>query len=76
MSIPRGSDFRVADVVRIHAAERGDVVALRHGERTLTYAQLDERTSRLAQAMLAAGAGPGARVAYLDRTAPEAQAPP
>jgi len=70
--MPQGSDFRVADVVRVHAAERGDVVALRHGQRQLTYAELDERTSRLAQAMLAAGAGRGARVAYLDRTAPEA----
>jgi long-chain acyl-CoA synthetase len=72
VSMLRGNAFRVADVVRVHAAERGDVVALRHGERELTYAELDERTSRLAQAMLAAGAGPGARVAYLDRTAPEA----
>jgi acyl-CoA synthetase (AMP-forming)/AMP-acid ligase II len=72
MSMRRGSDFRVADVVRVHAAERGDVVGLRHGERELTYTALDERTNRLAQAMLAAGAGRGARVAYLDRTAPEA----
>src|SRR5206468_1972849 len=37
-----------------------------------TYAELDERTNRLARALLAAGAGPGARVAYLDRTAHEA----
>jgi acyl-CoA synthetase (AMP-forming)/AMP-acid ligase II len=72
MTVPRGDDFRVAEVIRIHAAERGDRVALRHEQRELTYAQLDERTSRLAQAMLASGAGPGARVAYLDRTAPEA----
>jgi long-chain acyl-CoA synthetase len=68
----RGTEFRVADVIRLHAAERGDHVALRHEQRELTYAELDERTSRLAQALLAAGAGPGARIAYLDRTAPEA----
>src|SRR5215213_4409812 len=72
MTVPLGDDFRVADVIRIHAAARGDHVALKHERRELTYAELDERTSRLAQAMLAAGAGPGARVAYLDRTAPEA----
>jgi RNA polymerase sigma factor (sigma-70 family) len=72
VNVPRGDDFRVADVVRIHSAERGDHVALRHEERMITYAELDERTSRLAQALLAAGAGRGARVAYLDRTAPEA----
>jgi long-chain acyl-CoA synthetase len=67
-----GSEFRAADVVREHAVGRGDVVALRHGERELTYAELDERSSRLAQALLAAGSGAGSRVAYLDRTAPEA----
>jgi long-chain acyl-CoA synthetase len=37
----------------------------------LTYAALDERSSRLAQALLAAGVRPGDRVAHLDRTAPE-----
>ena len=37
----------------------------------MTYAQLDERSNRLAQALLAAGAGPGSRVAHLDRSAPE-----
>ena len=47
------------------------MVALRHGERELTYAQLDQRSSRLAQALLAGGAGAGARVAYLGRSAPE-----
>jgi acyl-CoA synthetase (AMP-forming)/AMP-acid ligase II len=68
----RGTEFRVADVVREHAASRGDFVALRHGERELTYAELDERTNQLARALLATGARAGSRVAYLDRTAPEA----
>ncbi len=67
----RGDDLRVADVLREHAAARGDHVAIRHGERTLTYRELDERSSRLAHGLLAAGAGPGARIAYLDRTEPE-----
>jgi long-chain acyl-CoA synthetase len=69
--VRRGDELRVADVVREHAAERGDRVAIRHGERALTYADLDERSNRLAQALLAAGVGPGSRVAYLDRAAPE-----
>jgi long-chain acyl-CoA synthetase len=64
-------DVRVPDVVRRFARERPGAVALRHGARELTYAELDERSSRLAQALLAAGAGRGARVAYLGRTAPE-----
>jgi long-chain acyl-CoA synthetase len=69
--VRRGADLRTADVVREHAARRGDVVALRAGERALTYAELDERSNRLAQALQAADVGRGSRVAYLDRTAPE-----
>jgi long-chain acyl-CoA synthetase len=64
-------DVRVADVIRRHAARRPEAVALRHGERELTYRELDERSNRLAQALLARGAGAGTRVAYLDRSAPE-----
>jgi long-chain acyl-CoA synthetase len=64
-------DLRVADVVREHARGRPDVVAIRCGNRSLTYAELHERSSRLAQALLSAGVGAGDRVAHLDRTAPE-----
>ena len=64
-------ELRVADVVREHASTRGDVVALRCGSRTLTYSDLDERSNRLAQALLSAGVRAGDRVAHLDRTAPE-----
>ena len=53
------------------ARTRPDVVAIRHRERALTYRELDERSNRLAQVMLAAGVGPGSRVAHLDRSAPE-----
>jgi acyl-CoA synthetase (AMP-forming)/AMP-acid ligase II len=63
--------LRVADVVREHAMGRPDVVAIRCGERSLTYAELDDRSNRLAQALLSAGVGAGDRVAHLDRTAPE-----
>ncbi|NUR76768.1 MAG: long-chain-fatty-acid--CoA ligase [Thermoleophilia bacterium] len=66
-----GDELRVADVVRTHAASRGDHVAVRHGEAALTYAQLDERSNRLANAVLALGAPPGSRIAYLGRSAPE-----
>jgi long-chain acyl-CoA synthetase len=64
-------ELRVADVVRRHADERPDVVAIRCGERALTYAQLHARSNRLAQLLLATGVGAGDRVAHLDRTAPE-----
>ncbi len=66
-----GDELRVADVVREHAAARPNHIAVRHGERDVTYAELDERSSRLAQALLDAGVRAGSRVAYLDRTAPE-----
>ncbi|HEV2787125.1 MAG TPA: AMP-binding protein, partial [Solirubrobacteraceae bacterium] len=61
----------IADVIRLHAADRPEAPALRHGGRELTYGELDERSSRLAQALLAGGVGAGTRVAYLDRSAPE-----
>ena len=57
--------------MRAHAAKRPDTIAVRQDGRALTYAQLDERSSRLAQALAGAGAGAGSRVAYLDRSAPE-----
>ena len=66
-----GDELRVADVLRHQARERRGRVAIKHGSRSLTFAELDERSSRLAQALLAAGVGPGSRVAHLDRTAPE-----
>jgi long-chain acyl-CoA synthetase len=69
--VKAGAELRVADVVREHAAQRGDHVAVRHGDATLTYAQLDERSNRLANALLALGAREGSRVAYLGRSAPE-----
>ena len=47
------------------------MVALRCGARSLTYAELDDRSNRLAQALLSAGVRAGDRVAHLDRTAPE-----
>ena len=64
-------ELRVADVVRGMAASRADAVAIRHGDRAVTYAELDERSNRLAQVLLAAGAGAGSRIAHLDRSAPE-----
>jgi acyl-CoA synthetase (AMP-forming)/AMP-acid ligase II len=36
-------DVRVADVIRRHAAERPESVALRRDDRELTYGALDER---------------------------------
>ena len=67
----RGADLRVADVVREHATQRPETIAVKQGDRELTFAQLDERSNRLAQALRASGASAGSRIAYLDRSAPE-----
>ncbi|MGB0094783.1 MAG: AMP-binding protein [Solirubrobacteraceae bacterium] len=69
--IAANAGVRVADVIRRVAELHPGVVALRLGERELTYAQLDERSNRLAQALLASGLDQGARVAYLGRSALE-----
>ncbi|MFC6882407.1 MULTISPECIES: long-chain-fatty-acid--CoA ligase [Actinomadura] len=64
-------DYRVVSIVRDHARERGEAPAVTGDGRTVTYAELDARSSRAARALLAAGLGPGARVAYVGRNAPE-----
>jgi long-chain acyl-CoA synthetase len=69
--IAASAGVRVADVIRRAVQRRPRVVALRHDDRALTYAQLDERSNRLAQALLGSGIVRGARVAYLGRSAPE-----
>ncbi len=60
-----------ADAIRLWAAHSPDRAALRFHGRSLTYRQLDERSSRLAQALRAAGVAPGGRVAFLDKNSPE-----
>ncbi|MCU0261682.1 MAG: AMP-binding protein, partial [Ilumatobacteraceae bacterium] len=57
----------LADIVRVHAAERPEQVALILDERRLTWAELYERASRVAQALRAAGVGAQDRIAFLDK---------
>ncbi|MEZ5258443.1 MAG: AMP-binding protein [Ilumatobacteraceae bacterium] len=57
----------VADIVRVHGKDRADQVALVEGERRVTWAELYNRSCRMAQAMRTAGVGPGDRVAFLDK---------
>jgi long-chain acyl-CoA synthetase len=57
--------------LRHWAAERPDHPALRWAEGQLTYSELDEHSSQLAQALRATGVGRGDRVAFLDRNSPE-----
>jgi long-chain acyl-CoA synthetase len=61
----------LAEIIRVHAAERGDRPAMRCGDRTWTYAELRDESARVAQALLAEGVVPQERVAVLDKNAAE-----
>ena len=55
----------IGDLSRAHARRTPDKLALIHGERSLTFRQLDERSNQLAHALIAMGIKPGDRVALL-----------
>ncbi|KUH89050.1 long-chain-fatty-acid--CoA ligase [Mycobacterium sp. IS-1556] len=65
--MPHPDVATVADIARVYGAERPDAVALVAGDRTLTFADLDERSNRAAQAFRAAGVGFGDRVAFIEK---------
>ncbi|UYN93689.1 MAG: fatty acid--CoA ligase [Enhydrobacter sp.] len=58
----------LADIVRRHAAERPEATAIVYRGRRTSYAALDRAASRVAQALIAAGVKPQARVAHLDKS--------
>ena len=57
----------VADIVRVHAANTPDALTYVLGDRAVTFAELDERSNRVAQGLRAAGVEAGDRVAILDK---------
>ncbi len=66
----------LASLARTNARTHADLPAIsfrdRGGEdRTMTYAELDARSSRVAQALLGSGVRSGDRVAFLDKNTPE-----
>lgn len=61
----------LVDIIRGHGRERPDTAALIVGDRTITYGELDDRSSRVAQAFAAAGVGFGDRVAFVERNGAE-----
>ena len=62
---PAGAPLTIVDGVRGFAAAQPAVTAVIDNDRSLTYRELDERSSRLAQALLAAGHAAGERVCVL-----------
>jgi long-chain acyl-CoA synthetase len=61
----------IADIVRVHARLRPDAVALVVDDRTISFAELDARSSQAAQAFRTAGVGFGDRVAYVEKNGAE-----
>ncbi|QYG95151.1 long-chain-fatty-acid--CoA ligase [Iamia sp. SCSIO 61187] len=61
----------LADIVRVHGAQVPDKPALEVGERSVTFGELDARSSQAAQAFLAAGVGFGDRVAFIEKNSAE-----
>jgi len=61
----------VADIIRRRAAATPGLVAVIEPDRSTTFGALDERSSRVGQALIAAGVHPGDRVAYIGANAPE-----
>jgi long-chain acyl-CoA synthetase len=57
----------IADVVRNHGAGRPDATALLCEGRTITFGELDRRSSQVAQALRDVGVAAGDRVAFVDR---------
>ena len=63
--------WSLGGVIREQARRRGDGPMLTYGARTITWSEMDARTSRVAQALLAAGLAEQSRVAFLDKNGPE-----
>ncbi len=71
--IEAGDDLplTVPALLRSQVAARPDQVLLTCDDDSLTYAEADGRSAELARALLAAGAGPGTRVALLFPNSPD-----
>jgi long-chain acyl-CoA synthetase len=57
----------IADIVRTHGRERPEAPAIEFEGETITYGELDARSSRLADALARGGVRAGDRVAFLDK---------
>lgn len=60
----------LSGLIRDLGAARPAAPAVSTGGQTVTFGRLDERSSRVAQALLQAGVGPQDRIAVLDKNAP------
>lgn len=57
----------LGDIPGLHAKDHADRVAVKYGDRRLTFRDLDAASNQLANALLAEGFLPQTRIAFLDR---------
>lgn len=57
----------LGDVTRVHAAQRPDATAFEFEGRSTSFVQLEAHTNQVANALIAAGIGPGQRIAYVGK---------
>src|SRR6476620_8628029 len=69
--MPTADIASLADIIRVHGAERPDAIALHVGDRTITFAELDARSSQVANAFQAAGVISADRVAFIEKNGAE-----
>jgi long-chain acyl-CoA synthetase len=67
----RSPDRSLAEVVRPWFTAKADEPCLTCDDRTLTWGEFGERSSQVAQGLVAAGIEPGDRVSFLDQNGPE-----
>ena len=60
-------EWRLAEIVRRHARERGTAPMITMGDRTVSWAAMDARSSQVANGLAAAGVGPHDRIAFVDK---------
>lgn len=60
----------IADIPRFQGSSRPAAIAMRYGDKAITYAQLETRTNRIANGLITAGIRPQTRFALLDKNGP------
>ena len=63
--------WSLGGIIREQARRQGERPMVTYGARTITWREMDERSSRVAQGFLAAGLPEQGRVAFLDKNGPE-----
>src|SRR5207245_2965943 len=63
--------WSLGSIIREQARRQGERPMITYGARTITWAEMHDRSSRVAQGFLAAGLPAQSRVAFLDKNGPE-----